>query len=320
MNSPQKFHFKADSFSFINLILKYWKLLLFSGIGIFVLSAVISLTIKPLYRSTVVLYPTTNVVETQTLFGVQANATPLFGDESATEKVLQILKSDKIRDYLYEKYDLMNHYGIKSDEKYKYTALAGKMNKYIVSRKTQYNSIEINVLDRDPVLSSTMANDIAGRIDTVFNAIVKEEGRKAYLALSNSYSEQYVRVKMLEDSLHMNGVSNTSSVHINLGIGSRQDPLTAYFNQTDPEYMRLMNMFESENENLSEIRSKLTEAKMLAEQDLPYVHIINEARIPEKKALPRRSYIVVATTITTLLLMLFVLALSEVIVKDEEQS
>ena len=47
-------------------------------------------------------------------------------------------------------------------------------------------------------------------------------------------------------------------------------------------------MFESENENLSEIRSRLTEAKMLAGQDLPYTHIINEAKVSEKKALPQK--------------------------------
>ena len=320
MNSHQKIQFKADSFSFINLIFKYWKLLLFSGIGIFILTAVISLTIKPLFRSTVVLYPTTNVVETQTLFGIQGDATPLFGDESATEKILQILRSDQIRDYLVNRYDLMNHYGIDPEARYKYTLLAQKMTRYIVSRKTQYNSIEISVLDADPVTAATMANDIAVQIDTVFNQIVKEAGKKAMIAISNSYAGQYARVKELEDSLNINGVSNTSSLNISFRAGSGNSPWAASFNSTDPEFLRLMNMFESENENLSDIRGKLTEAKMLAEQDLPYIHIINKARVSEKKALPRRSYIVIASTFTALLLMLFVLALSEVVVRDEKQS
>ena len=46
------------------------------------------------------------------IFGVQGTATPLFGDETATEKVLQILKSDIIKNFIVAKYDLMNHYGI----------------------------------------------------------------------------------------------------------------------------------------------------------------------------------------------------------------
>ena len=214
----------------------------------------------------------------------------------------------------------MNHYGIDKDARFKYTLLTRKMTRYIVSRKTQYNSIEISVLDADPVIAATLANDIAVQVDTVFNQIVKEAGKKALIAISNSYAEQYARVKELEDSLNINGISTISSLNISLRAGSGNSPWAASFNRSDPEFLRMMNMFESENKNLSDIRGKLTEAKMLAEQDLPYIHIINKARISEKKALPRRSYIVIASTFTALLLMVFVLALSEVIVKDEKQS
>ena len=54
---------------------------------------------------------------------------------------------------------------------------------------------------------------------------------------------------------------------------------------------------------------RLTEAKILSEQNLPYTHIINEAQVSEKKALPRRSVIVLASALSSLLLMLFILAL-----------
>jgi uncharacterized protein involved in exopolysaccharide biosynthesis len=112
MKPTQQVQFRTDSFSFLNLVIRYWKVLLIGGIGAFIISAALSLTITPLFRSTAILYPTTNVVETQTLFGLQSNATSLFGDESATEKVLQILRSDRIRKHLVEKFDLMKHYGI----------------------------------------------------------------------------------------------------------------------------------------------------------------------------------------------------------------
>jgi uncharacterized protein involved in exopolysaccharide biosynthesis len=75
-------------------------------------------------------------------------------------------------------------------------------------------------------------------------------------------------------------------------------------------------MFETENENLSAIRSRLTEARMLSGQDLPYIHMINEAKVAEKKALPKRSLLVIASTLSTLLLMIFLLALSDSVVRD----
>lgn len=318
MKSQETVIFRADSVNLLNIFLKYWKVLFLSGIAVFIISAALSLLITPLFRSTVVLYPTTNVVETQTLFGIQNNSTPLFGDETATEKILQILKSDEIKNYLVSKYDLMKHYNISESAKYKYTLLDIRMKKYIVSRKTQYNSVEISVLDKDPVLAATMANDIAVRIDTVFNKIVMDAGRKAFAAINNSYSDQLNRVKSLEDSLHIvMGGGSLSAVPVNLKAGSVNSTWAAAAGKYNPEFLRLINMFESENENLSEIRSRLTEAKMLAEQILPYTHIINKANVSEKKALPRRSVIVVSATFSVLLLMFFILALSEMFVRDE---
>lgn len=319
MKSEETVRFRPDSVSLINLFIKYWKILLLTGIAAFIISAALSLTITPLYRSSVVLYPTTNVVETQTLFGMQNTSTALFGDETATEKVLQILRSDNIKNYLVNKYNLLEHYGINEKIKFKYTLLNSRMNKYIISRKTQYNSIEINVLDSDPVIASTMANDIARQIDTVFNQIVKDAGRKSFKAISNSYVDQLKRVKILEDSVRLNSPKGSFAVYPgNLRAGQANSSWGKASVEYSPEFLRLINMFESENENLSAIRGRLTEAKMLAEQDLPYTHIINEAKVSEKKALPKRSYIVMVSTLSTLLLITFFLGLSDSFVKDEK--
>jgi uncharacterized protein involved in exopolysaccharide biosynthesis len=317
MKSSETVRFRPDSFNLFNLCIRYWKVLLITGIAAFIISAVISLTVTPLFRSAVVLYPTTNVVETQTLFGVQSTATALFGDETATEKVLQILRSDNIKNYLAGKYDLMKHYGIGENAKYKHTLLNGRMNKYIISRKTQYNSIEISVLDSDPVIASTMANDIARQIDTVFNQIVKDAGRKSFTAINNSYNEQFKRVISLEDSLRLLSPGGFAFIYPgNFITGSANSSRGTASGHYSPEFIRLINMFESENENLSAIRSRLTEAKMLAEQILPYTHIINEAKVSEKKAFPKRSLIVMDSTLSALLLLIFFLGLSDSVVRD----
>jgi hypothetical protein len=256
-------------------------------------------------------------VESQSLFGIQSSTTALFGDESATEKVLQILRSDNIKDYLVKKYDLMKHYDISEKAKYKYTALNDRMNRYIMSRKTQYSSIEISVLDTDPVIAATMANDIAQQIDTVFNQIVKDGERKSFKAISLGYEDQLRRVRSIEDSLTMLVPKGLLSVYQgNSGSGSTNNSWRAASIPFSPEFLRLNHMFESENENLSSIRGKLSEAKILSTQDLPYTHIINEAKVQEKKALPKRSMIVVASTFSALLLMIFILGLSDSVVKN----
>jgi uncharacterized protein involved in exopolysaccharide biosynthesis len=317
MKPNEMVQFKPDSADMVNLVIRHWKSLLITGIAAAIISASVSLMITPLYRSTVVLYPTTNVVESQTLFGIRNTSTELFGDETATEKVLQILRSDNIKNYLVKKYDLMHHYGISPKAKYKHTLLTLRMNKYIISRKTQYNSVEISVLDSDPKIASTMANDIAGQVDTVFNQIVKDAGRKSYKAISNSYNDQFTRIKYLEDSLRLLSPAGASSIYPgNLKAGKTNSSWGTAAGTYSPEFLRLINIFESENDNLSAIRSRLTEAKMLAEQDLPYTHIINEARVSEKKAQPKRSLIVVAATLSSLLLMIFILGLADTVKRN----
>lgn len=317
MKSTETVQFKPDSINLLNLVIKYWKALLTTSILAVIVSSVISLTITPLFRSVAVLYPTTNVIESQSLYGNLSRASALFGDETATEKVLQILRSDEIKNYLVGKYDLLKHYGIGETAKYKYTLLSVRMNKYIISRKTQYNSIEISVLDPDPKVASTMANDIAHQVDTVFNRLVKDTGKKSFVALNSSYSNQLRRVKSLEDSLTFLGSkSSASGIPANFKAGRTNSVWATAANQYSPEFLRIINMFESENENLSELGSRLTEAKMHAEQDLPYTYLINSAKVSEKKAVPRRTLIVVASTISTLLLMIFILGLSDSIVKD----
>jgi hypothetical protein len=191
------------------------------------------------------------------------------------------------------------------------------MNKYIISRKTQYNSVEISVLDSDPKIASTMANDIACQVDTVFNQIVKDAGKKSYIAISNSYKDQFSRIKYLEDSLRLLSPAGASSVYTgNLKAGKTNSSWGTAAGIYSPEFLRLINIFESENENLSAIRSRLTEAKMLAEQDLPYTYIINEARVSEKKAQPKRSLIVIASTLSSLLLMIFILGLADTVKRN----
>jgi uncharacterized protein involved in exopolysaccharide biosynthesis len=319
MNQQGTVRFRADSVNLLNIMIKYRKVLLITAVAAVIVSASISFLIKPLFRSAVVLYPTTNVSQTQSLFGLQGTATPLFGDENATEKVLQILKSDNIKNFIVAKYDLMKHYRISAKARYKYTMLDLRMKRYIVSRKTQYNSVEISVLDPDPVLAASIANDISHQIDTVFNQIVREAGRKDVQAISISYIDQLKTVKSLEDSLHsVLPAGSATTIPAGIKAGSAKSSWASAAGQYSIEFLRLINMFEAENESLSAIRNRLTEARMASEQDLPYTHIINEARVPEKKELPRRSVIVLASLLSSLLVLIFILAAGEMIVKDEQ--
>jgi len=300
MIEKQHPEFRLDSFSLVNLVLRYWKVLMITGILAFIISAIISLTITPLYRSNVTLFPASNISESAAVI-FNSNASILsFGDEEATERVLQILQSDDIREYLVQKYELFDHYGIEPEERYSYTLLHGKMDKYISFRKTQFMSVDISVLDNDPEVAARMANDIAAFVDTIFNKLLQNAGVKYFEIISSQYNSQMDLVIAYEDSLLKLG--NDHGI-INVEEEFRAGNIARF----GPEFLRFSESHGQAVENLGIIQQKQTEAKLAARQDFPYTFVINEARVQEKKAFPRRSVITIISTALTLLFVIIVL-------------
>ena len=66
-------------------------------------------------------------------------------------------------------------------------------------------------------------------------------------------------------------------------------------------------------EQLSNLRIKYSEARVDAEQDLPHIYIVKKAEIPDKKATPKRSLIVMATTLSVFLFAVILLLIMEAI-------
>ena len=66
-----------------------------------------------------------------------------FGEEEQTEQMLQVLNSNKIRDKLIEKYDLLSHYGIPDDAEFKMTRLYREYESDFNYRRTEYMAVKI---------------------------------------------------------------------------------------------------------------------------------------------------------------------------------
>ncbi len=163
--------------------------------------SVISLLIKPLYESTVILYPSSNITEARTLLGESTSRTALFGDDNATEKLIQVVSSEQVRDWLRNTYDLASHYNVKPSEKYPNTVISEKMDRYIRISKTSYGSVEIRVHDRDREIACSMANDMASRADTIFNNLQRKAAALTLDEISRSYEMQDRIVRSYEDTL-----------------------------------------------------------------------------------------------------------------------
>ena len=284
MSKNIKAEFKPDSTDLVNFIIRYFRVFVITGLVAAILSLVISLLIKPLYESSVIMYPSSNISEASTLLGEVTSTTELFGGDDATERLIQVINSRQVREYLKEKYDLFNHYKIKSDERYPNTIIAGKMDKYIRCSKTSFGSVEIKVRDSDREIACAMANDMASRADTVFNSLQRNAAAIMLDEISRSYEMQDRLVRQYEDSL------------------TRMEGLAA---------LRTYSTLETENDYLGLIRGRYLEALALSQQVMPYTLVVDRAVVAEKKIYPRRSIMVVVSTASMLLLLALILFIAE---------
>lgn len=284
--------------------------------------------IKPLYKSSTILYPTSSNSKSKVLLSTtfQSNKDLLeFGESEQTEQMLQVLNSNRIRDKVIERYHLMEHYNIKPTEKYPYTKLNKLYDNRIKFRRTEYNAVKITVLDTDPAIAAQMANDIAEWFDTTMNAMQKEVAVKAFQLVENEYKALCDEMATLEDSLNTLrrlGVFDyesqvemmTQQLAIELGKGNNQGVKNIQ-NQLDilaqygGAYYAITEKLDHDRLQLSLFKTKYEEAKVDATEDITHKFVVTSAYQAEQKDYPIRWIIVLLTVAGTFLMLLITLIL-----------
>ncbi len=293
----------------------------------FAVSLVVSLLITPRYRSSLIFYPASSASMSRSLIGpsIVRGDIMSFGLESDAERLLQVLHSDAIKEKIIEKYDLMNHYGISEKSRFPYTELNRKFNSNVRFRKTEYMAIEIEVLDTDPSIAAAMANDIGAHLDSVMNNMLKERALRSLAIVEDEYSRLSREVRLLEDSLRkireigvidyesqseaLNNAYATAMLNrdtSSINFFREKIRILSIYGGT---YVSLRERLLYQHENLNELKSALAEARINAEQMMPYKFTIDEARKAEKKTYPRRILIVAVSTISAFIFALFSLLL-----------
>ncbi len=276
-----------DSKSILYLLLKNKK-----NVGIILVLAIVcaiffssKLFIKPLYKSAVILYPTTTysvskaIMNTNNLIYVD----PLeIGEEAQTEQMMQILNSGIIRDAIIKEFDLLNHYGIKENFEHRQYKLYKTYDNNIKIRRTEYNSVKIVVFDTDPEYAANIANEIAVLFDKTMSDIQQEIASKALEIIEKEYNNTKDRIMNLEDSI-------------------RKHPNISIYNYE----------LDMEKANLNLLKMKYDDARINATETIPHKFVVTKAYVADKHVYPVRWLIVIVTFFATLVVITMVLAAFE---------
>jgi len=301
-------------------------------------SSIIALIIPNKYKSTVILYPTTTSSVSKALLAENQSAKQdilQFGAEDEAEQMIQVLNSDDIINKIAKKYKLEAHYGIDTTGKFRHTQLVQNYLGNVSIKRTEYMSVQIEVLDEIPVYAANIANDIAELYDSTKQRIRKERAMQGLHIVEQTYNKLQAEVTVMQDSLNKLmklGVNDyeSQSDRLNEALGKAilegktqavkelQDQLKILSTYGEA-YMSLRDNLEFRRKSLGEIKTKYEEAKVDAEENLSDKFVVNQAYPSEKKAYPIRWLIVVVTTISTLLLSILVIIVLENIGRVRKQ-
>lgn len=314
------------------LLYKWRKTLIIVALLAIVFSFIFSAPffITPLYKSTVILFPTSTSSISKALLSEKASGEKdilEFGEDEQTERMLQILNSNRIRDKIISKYKLMEHYNIDTAGRYSTTRLYNQYEDNINFRRTEYMAVKITVYDHSPEFAANIANDIANLVDSTINNIQKKRALKAFEIVEGEYLQLKNEINEMQDSLHAlmrEGVHDYESqaeminrqLAIEIAKGNSQavrrleNKLKTLANYGGA-YVTLINSIEYSVEQLSLLRAKYKEAKVDAEEVLPQKFVVDRAYEAERKSYPIRWLIVVISMISAVLLAMFVIVMVE---------
>lgn len=327
-----------ENTNFLFFLFQWRKVLIIVGIAAAVISAGVSLLIKNKYMSSVVMFPTsTNAVSKaliSTQYGVKEDIMA-FGEEEQAEQMLQILNSNEIRTRIINKFNLLEHYDIDPDSKFKNTRLYETYNENISFSRTEYMAVEIKVVDEDPQMAADIANEIASLYDTVKNDLQKQRSMEGFRIVEGAYKELNEEIARKEDSLSVlrsKGVQDYESqaerlyegLAREIGSGNTRaiqqiqnklDTLAKY----GSAYVSLRDGLEHDKKQLSDLKAKYEEAKVDAESLIPQKFVVDYAFKAEKKSYPVRWLIVVISTFASLLTSIILIILWENFRKYKQQ-
>ena len=301
---------RGYNFNSVDLLIYIWKKrFILAGVGLIagIASIVISLLITPMFQSTVIMFPASNASISKDLLSQNYSGRQSvhgFGEEEQAEQLLQILNSEPIRGRIIQKYNLMEHYEIEADAKYPLTNLYDQYRSNINFRLTEFMSVEIAVLDHDPEYAANMANDISDLVDTVYNSMKKERALEAFRLVKREYTESAANLAAIRDSLNL--LSKQVSADVK-SSGNPNNNLIQAISENGALYLTMLSLVRSESQLVSELSLRYKEARLEAEQNLSHKFVVEKAYPSEKKAYPKKSLIVIVSTLAALLFALIVL-------------
>ena len=303
-----------NSLELINIV-KRWKLhLVVVAVIAFIASVIFSgpAFITPKYKSFAIVYHGNLIA---------------YSTESSTEQMLQLLQSSYIRDEVVNQFRLAERYNIDTTSEQWQSDLFKRYEENVTIKKTEFESVEIDVLDKDPKLASAMVDSILRYLDVKARALHRDKASEIVVIARNQLMlkkaemdsmetmVQDLRGKygMLDYMLQTKEVTRGYLKGLTAGRGgASMNEIKTMINNLQSkggEYFEL-------NEHLGRVRSTYDDLKVGYEnalkdvnKELTYSNVVTHPIPADKKSYPIRWLIVTLSVAGSLLFSLLLILL-----------
>lgn len=316
-------------------IVKWRKKFMWITIVSALVTGVIVFLMPKQYKSTSILFPARQFSVSKLV--VEANAGNqedymTMGDADDCEKLMQLLNSDDLKMRVADGFNLWKRWKLK-DTTFAYHYLKMKWDEQVTIKRTEYNSIKIEVYDYTANGAAQIANGIAAYCDTIRYYMNREVSGEVLRIVKQEYEATVGRMKELEDSLDV--LRSMGVLHYKEQVKAYSKSYARAIEKNDVPAMRRLESkldtlkkfggaYQNIHDNLEKYGSKYPDIKMKYDEAIvnyntimPLKFVVEKARPNEFKAKPRRTIFLVITVIAANLMGLFFLLMKERFKKPE---
>ena len=313
--------YRQSAFHYIRLLSK-WKIhFIVVTVVAAIASAVFSseMFIHPRYKASATVYP--------------ANVVP-FSEESTTEQILQIFQSDKIRDEVIRKFDLVKHYGVDTTKKEGHAALLGIYQTFVSISKTQYEAINIEVTDTDPQLAADMVNEIIAQLNNKISDLHKQKSREVGVVLQKQLAikqtqldslnaiMQELRVKyhILDYKEQVQEATKGYMKALVSGKGVKDiDDLLRNLEEKGGDYYRMAVIYDGLLQDYNKVHNDYNNAMKEVSKDFTFSNVVSSPVPSDKKSYPVRWLIVLISVVSADALLFVLIILGDFRRREKEK-
>lgn len=261
--------------------------------------------ITPKYKSTAYVYP--------------VNIIP-YSMETPTEQLLQLFASSDVRNMMVRKFRLPDHYGIDTASSTGRTRLYLMYDENVEVRKTEYESVRIDILDEDPRIASEMVAELVHFVDVKARDVQHEKTeevvkiygdqlnhkRRQLDSIDNALSVLRIRYGLLDYKIQSKELTKT---YLKLASDNAQisqyrgvDSLYRHLQNKGGDLVALSSQYKALLEDYNLIKTNYDQAVIDMSKELTYTNIMANPYPADSKSYPVRWIILVVSMMSSVLL------------------